>query len=66
MENLYKSFNELYKIENYFEYKSFFNYIEINNIKEQWDKIIEEYYKKYKINFYDFYDLSKSILELIR
>ena len=65
MEILYKTFYDIYQIDNYFEYKSFINYNEIRNIKDKWTFIIEDYNRKFKNNFYDFYNMSSAILNLI-
>ena len=56
---LYKSFGDFYQFENYFEYKTFLNYNNINIINNKWNIIIEEWNKRN--NFSDFYKNSISV-----
>ena len=65
MEMLYKSFGEPYQIENFYEYKSFLNYNNINIIRDKWTSLIDYWNKNYKNNFYDFNNMSNAVLELI-
>lgn len=55
---LYKSFGDYYQLENYYEYKTFLNYNNMNIIKDKWNIIIEEWNRRN--NIFDFYKNSIS------
>ena len=57
---LYKCFGDYYQLENYFEYKTFLNYNNMNIIKDKWNIIIEEWNKRNNIS--DFYKNSISFI----